>query len=151
MAHIKNTFPGLPVVRYHAVRRLFDKLTERLDARPSSLRDPQIEENLAIAFLVVQERLVWADLANSRPPSYLGHKITKCQTDGYFVAAILVKNPYELVCILSLPCIVMNLWKPVHGSCVFVVITGCCKVIDSVYLVQHCCGTVYSNIRQLTH
>ena len=107
MAHIKNTSPGLPVVRYHAVRRLFDKLTERLDARPSSLRDPQIEENLAIAFLVVQERLVWADVANSRLPSYLGHKITKCQTDGYFVAAILLKTPYDLGCILSLPCIVM--------------------------------------------
>ena len=151
MAHIKNTSPGLPVVRYYAVRRLFDKLTERLDARPSSLCDPQIEENLAIAFLVVQERLVWADLANSRLPSYLGHKITKCQTDGYFVAAILVKNSYELVCILSLPCIVMNLRKPIPDSCVFVVIPGCCKVIDSVYLVQHCCGTVYSNIRQLTH
>jgi len=107
MAHIKNATPGLPVARYYAVRRLFDKLTRCLGARPSSLCASEIEENLAIAFLVVQERLVWADVANSRLPSYLGHKITKCQADGYFVAAILMKTPYDLVCILALPCIVM--------------------------------------------
>jgi len=106
-SYFKNATPDLPAGRYYAVRRLFDKLTQCLDARPSSLCDSQIEEYLAIAFLLVPERLVWADVAKSRPPSYLGHKITKCQTDGYFVAAILLKTPYDLVCILSLPCIVM--------------------------------------------
>ena len=106
-SYFKNATPDLPAGRYYAVRRLFDKLTQCLDARPSSLCDSQIEEYLAIAFLLVPERLVWADVAKSRLPSYLGHKITKCQTDGYFVAAILLKTPYDLVCILSLPCIVM--------------------------------------------
>jgi hypothetical protein len=106
-SYFKNATPDLPAGRYYAVRRLFDKLTQCLDARPSSLCDSQIEEYLAIAFLLVPERLVWADVAKSRPPSYLGHKITKCQTDGYFVAAILLKTPYDLGCILSLPCIVM--------------------------------------------
>ena len=108
MAHIKNATPGLPVPRYHAVRRLFDKLTDCLGVHySSSLCASEIEEYLAIAFLVVPERLVWADVAKSRPPSYLGYKITKCQTDGYFVAAILMKSPYDLVCLLALPCIVM--------------------------------------------
>ena len=107
MPHINNATQDVPIGRFRAVRDRFVKLKSCFEARPSSLGDSRIDENLAIAFLVVKERLVWADLACSRLPSYLGHKITKCQTDGYFVAAILVKTPYELVCILSLPCIVM--------------------------------------------
>ena len=106
MPHINNATQDVPIVRFRAVRELFVKLTSSLGAFPSSLGDSRIDENLAIAFLVAKERLVWADLACSRLPSYLGHQITKCQTDGYFVAAILVKTPYELGCILSLPCIV---------------------------------------------
>ena len=126
MPHINNATPDVPIGRFRGVRELFVKLTSCLEACPSSLGEFHIDENLAIAFLgdshsfcdasAFQERLVWADLTHSRLPSYLGHQITKCETDGYFVAAILVKTRYDLACILSLPCMSCNLWMPIVDS-----------------------------------
>ena len=102
---IKKPTQGLPLNRFHQARGLFKKLLSSIEQlNPSSLDQSEIDENLAIAFLKAPERLVWADQTSSRLPSYLGHKIDKCQSDGYFVAAVLLKSPFELFCILELPC-----------------------------------------------
>ena len=107
----KTTSQELPTGRFLLARDLFQDLIYRLQLQPSTLNDSEIDENLAVAFLVAPERLVWADHLGSLPPAYLGHQISKCQIDGYFVAALLVKSSYDLVCTLALPCTHMQIME----------------------------------------
>jgi len=104
-ATIKKNPQGPICGRFKNAQELFNTLRNTFQLTASSLHHSSIDEKLAVAILsAAPERLVWADQDGGHQPSYLGHKISKCQTDGYFVAAILEENPYQLMCSLTLPC-----------------------------------------------